>query len=152
MVINCWHINEHESDAMWKIYLDSAEGVAIQSTFERLEGSIKEPWNEHLIVRPVKYLNYEKNEPPSTNALDPFFCKRKAFEHEKELRAMITLFNENPTIVEHGLSVPVDLNLLIEMVHISPKAPIWFSQMVQKLLIRYELKVQIKNSNLFNAV
>jgi hypothetical protein len=30
---SCWHMNEHESAAMWKLYLKSDEGIAIQSTF-----------------------------------------------------------------------------------------------------------------------
>jgi hypothetical protein len=31
--INCWHMNEHESAAMWKLYLKSNEGISIQSTY-----------------------------------------------------------------------------------------------------------------------
>jgi hypothetical protein len=30
-------MNDNESDAMWKIYLKSTEGVAIQSTVSRLK-------------------------------------------------------------------------------------------------------------------
>ena len=33
---SCWHMNDNESDAMWKIYLKFEEGVAIQSTVGRL--------------------------------------------------------------------------------------------------------------------
>ena len=29
--VNCWHVNEDESAAMWKLYLKSNEGVAIQT-------------------------------------------------------------------------------------------------------------------------
>jgi len=28
---NCWHMNDSESDAMWKLYIKGSEGVAIQS-------------------------------------------------------------------------------------------------------------------------
>ena len=34
--VNCWHINEHESAAMWDLYLKSNEGIAIQSTYQKL--------------------------------------------------------------------------------------------------------------------
>jgi len=34
--ISCWHENPNESAAMWKLYLKSDEGIAIQTTFERL--------------------------------------------------------------------------------------------------------------------
>lgn len=37
---NCWHINENESAAMWKLYLDSRNGIAIQSTVNRLKKSL----------------------------------------------------------------------------------------------------------------
>jgi hypothetical protein len=30
--VNCWHMNEGESAAMWKLYLSAREGVAVQST------------------------------------------------------------------------------------------------------------------------
>jgi len=34
-VVNCWHTNNKgESDAMWRLYLKTNEGVAIQSTVE----------------------------------------------------------------------------------------------------------------------
>ena len=34
--INCWHVNEHESVAMWSQYLKSDAGIAIQSTYAKL--------------------------------------------------------------------------------------------------------------------
>jgi hypothetical protein len=37
VLVNCWHANEHESATMWRIYLKSDEGVAIQATVERLK-------------------------------------------------------------------------------------------------------------------
>ena len=27
--ISCWHINQSESDAMWKLYLEKNEGIAV---------------------------------------------------------------------------------------------------------------------------
>ena len=40
MAINCWHMNDFESEAMWKLYLKSNEGIAIQSTYQRLIDSL----------------------------------------------------------------------------------------------------------------
>jgi hypothetical protein len=34
--VNSWYCNEHESAAMWSQYLRTQEGIAIQSTYERL--------------------------------------------------------------------------------------------------------------------
>ena len=56
---------------MWNMYLETVEGIAIQSNSESLSNSLSSPKNSKLIIRPVEYLDYEKTEPPSTNALDP---------------------------------------------------------------------------------
>ncbi|MBE3115958.1 hypothetical protein IMZ68_02015 [Candidatus Bathyarchaeota archaeon] len=45
-VVNCWHINDYESDAMWKLYLKGEEGVTIQSTYRQLSDSFKN-YNEN---------------------------------------------------------------------------------------------------------
>jgi hypothetical protein len=147
-IVNCWHINEHESDAMWKLYLDSAEGVAIQSSLDRLNRAFGGKPNYNIVIRPVVYLDYDKNEPPSTNALEPFFYKRKAYEHEQELRALIPFFHPNGKEVDHGAMIPVDLDQLIELVHVSPKAQSWFAVLIEKLLCRYNLDKPVKHSTL----
>lgn len=38
--VNCWHLNEYESAAMWDLYLKNEEGVAIQTTFNRIKKSL----------------------------------------------------------------------------------------------------------------
>src|SRR5438093_349916 len=32
VAVNCWHMNDYESAAMWPLYVQGHEGVAIQST------------------------------------------------------------------------------------------------------------------------
>jgi hypothetical protein len=39
VVISSWHINEYESFAMWQIFTQKSEGLAIQSTLGRLQKS-----------------------------------------------------------------------------------------------------------------
>src|SRR6202040_560368 len=34
--VNCWHMNEYESDAMWRLYSTANETICVQSTFKRL--------------------------------------------------------------------------------------------------------------------
>src|SRR5262245_6810727 len=41
-IANCWHMNRYESMAMWRLYLTAPEGVAIQSTFQRLTDSFRQ--------------------------------------------------------------------------------------------------------------
>jgi hypothetical protein len=41
--INCWHVNSYESAAMWQLYVQKSEGIAIRSTFARLRDSLSDP-------------------------------------------------------------------------------------------------------------
>ncbi len=34
--LNCWYISDNESAAMWKLYAQTKEAIAIQSTYKRL--------------------------------------------------------------------------------------------------------------------
>lgn len=40
VAVNCRHMNEHESAAMWKLYLKSNEGIAVQSSYNKLRDCI----------------------------------------------------------------------------------------------------------------
>src|SRR5271155_5823580 len=52
-MVSCWHMNEHESAAMWGSY--SNEGVCIQSTFQRLRLCLPGCIN----IGEVKYIDYQ---------------------------------------------------------------------------------------------
>src|SRR5437763_6535889 len=41
VVISSWHINEYESFAMWQIFTQKSEGLAIQSTLGRLQEALQ---------------------------------------------------------------------------------------------------------------
>ena len=83
--ISCWHINNHESASMWKLYTKSNEAVAIKSKFVSLKNLL--PGNVHF--GKVRYVDYKREWMPEGNFLYPFVHKRKSFEHENELRAII---------------------------------------------------------------
>ena len=38
--VSCWHANEAESEAMWRLYCATDAGVALQTTYERLDASL----------------------------------------------------------------------------------------------------------------
>jgi hypothetical protein len=40
MYASCWHAGEDESEAMWKLYCGDRGGVAMQTTYERLDASL----------------------------------------------------------------------------------------------------------------
>jgi hypothetical protein len=55
--INCWHINDQESAAMWAIYAGLGKGVAIRSTFSRLIRSLQ--GKDEIYVGVVNYIDYK---------------------------------------------------------------------------------------------
>jgi hypothetical protein len=59
--VSCWHINSNESEAMWRIYCGSAQGVALQTTYQKLYESIV---NAQVHMGAVTYIDYEKDSFP----------------------------------------------------------------------------------------
>jgi hypothetical protein len=163
--INCWHMNEHESAAMWKLYLKSNEGIAVQSIYRDLRESIID--DEKVYIGMVKYIDYEKEsishyyDTPSVNdcifnGFSPFVHKRKSFEHEQEVRALI---EKPPTTSEekigyyqdtiaHGIKVRVNVERLVEKIYIAPSAPNWLSDLVKSIAKKYGFKFEIVQSKL----
>lgn len=81
--INCWYHSEYESEAMWKIYAaDVKNAIAIQTTY----GELKQQIGECATIKPVRYVDY------SNQFIGPnegYWYKRRSFEYEKEVRAVI---------------------------------------------------------------
>ncbi|NPT44370.1 hypothetical protein GNZ12_24270 [Paraburkholderia sp. 1N] len=97
--VNCWHMNQHESAAMWSLYLKGSNGVAIQSTYRKLRDCFSGVQGD-IFIGEVRYIDYESEFIDGTpNAFAPFMYKRKSFEHEKEVRAAIV---RPPPNVEGG--------------------------------------------------
>lgn len=152
--INSWHMNEHESAAMWSLYLKSEEGVAIKSTFKKLCDSFN-GFPEDVYVGTVYYIDYEIDLIPENNILWPFLFKRKSFEHEREVRAVLTRW---PIIDEkfdlyrepssEGEYIPIDLFSLIDTVYVSPTAKTWFNKLVKSVTRKYGLKKEVLQSKL----
>ncbi len=150
---SCWHVNDHESAAMWKLYLKSDEGIAIRSTYKRLSSCLHESEYD-LNIGMVNYIDYETDTFPTDNVLYPIIHKRKSFEHERELRALIWFQNDrNRKLLEekdlsYGLSLKIDLKELIDSIYVSPNAPDWLHNLVQSVAKRYELEVDVHQSKI----
>lgn len=150
--LNCWHENEYESAAMWDLYSKSNEGVAIQSTFSRLSDSFAGYKKRDVYIGQIKYIDYSKEKPGSCDRLQPFLYKRKSFEHEREIRAIICDETSRGEYGERlfGMFVPVNIKVLIDNIYISPTAPGWIYDLVVLICKRYKIKNKIIKSNLFD--
>ena len=85
--VNCWHLNEYESLAMWDTYSRKDEGIAIvssESNFIDAFSSI----NNDIFGGVVKYADYDS--PDFTIDVDSGFnsimCKRASYDYEREYR------------------------------------------------------------------
>jgi hypothetical protein len=146
MYINCWHSNQHESAAMWKIYLKSDEGIAVRTTFDRLARCLdRNDKLNQVSVGSVSYIDYDNAEIPINNAYFPFLSKRISFAHEREVRAIIMLPAANEAA---GLNISVDLDALIEEVVLAPFSPNWIRELIAAVLQRYGLHAPLVQSRL----
>lgn len=132
---SCWHMNEYESAAMWDLYAPGGYGIAVKSTFGRLKSAIRDV-KRKVWIGVIKYLDYNSDKVNQHTLWTPMLLKRKSFEHERELRALIMDYNMMGkwTYVQNsipGKSVSIDLSTLIEKVYISPNAPKWFNETVK---------------------
>ncbi|MBU0967723.1 MAG: DUF2971 domain-containing protein [Proteobacteria bacterium] len=142
LYVSCWHENTHESVAMWDLYLKSGEGVAIKTTLSRMKEAFADN-PEQIHIGQVKYVDYEEDRIPFDNVLYLALHKRKSFEHEREVRALIM----NPSGAAGGL-VSVSLNKLIESVYVAPNAQEWTHDLIKKVVHRYGYSWQVKHSGL----
>ena len=113
--VSCWHESEHESEAMWRLYSNLlSNAVAVNTTYGSLYSALgRDP---SIGIGRVRYIDMRSS---YTGVNDAFWRKRKSFEHEKEVRALMSDYR----CEEAGKSVPCDLETLIEQVFVSPLAP-----------------------------
>lgn len=157
--VNSWHCQEHESAAMWSLYLKTQEGIAIQSSYERLIESLSQYSDFGVYIGMVNYIDYELDAISLSHGLYPFIHKRKSFEHEKELRALIWTIEHgknasganNKFKDVDGLNVPVNLNALIERVFVAPTAPVWVRELIESIVKRFGLSASVVQSKLLES-
>lgn len=138
--ISCWHMSEYESEAMWKLYAKDIENaIAIQTTYQRLYEALDK--NPCISIGKIKYIDFSERFVPVNDA---FWFKRKSFDYEKEVRAIIQSHNKG----RPGIGMPIDLEILIQNIYVSPYAPTWFYDVVKSVLNAYSLNKPVVYSQL----
>jgi len=138
--ISCWHENEHESEAMWRLYSSYIENaVAVRSTFKKLYLGLGR--NPSISIGRVRYIDLKKG---YAGVNESFWRKRKSFEHEKEVRA---IFSDHKS-TEMGITIPCDLSVLIEEIFVSPSSPSWLMNLVNDVNSKYGLSIKVSSSEL----
>lgn len=140
--INCWRLGNEESEAMWQIYCGRNQGVAIQTSYHRLKESI--PTDAKLGVGVVSYLDYQTDDMPNYHVYTPVLHKRKAFEHEQEVRIVCSMVSyqsndfPSPSAVIGqdgkivGMRLPWSAESVVEKICINPYADQWYRDVVEE--------------------
>ncbi|MDI5896191.1 MAG: hypothetical protein Q8R22_03390 [Flavobacterium sp.] len=147
VAISSWHINEYESFAMWQIFTQNSEGLAIQSTIGRLQESLVPETNFNQYIGEVNYIDYKKEHIPFDDMFFPFLFKRKSFQYEGEVR-IITDIGKSDIKINEGLKINVDINQLIEKIYIHPKSENWYKNLVIQLVKQLGFDFTIEKSDL----
>ena len=163
--VNCWNLSEWESAALWGLYVPAGGGVAIKSSFQRLTECFgplcPQPTDgdgvQRIYIGRVQYLDYAREWLPEGNGFYPYVHKRRSFQFENEVRALIQqgvareyyegtgdpskqlddYLDDSPPYL--GLSPKIDLVRLMEAVHVSPTAPGWFFELTRSVVQKYGL-------------
>ena len=171
--LNCWHMDDVESAALWKLYSENKyETIAIQTTFGKLESEIKHKSpRDGIFISKVNYDPENAGEPIGNPPVGRLFSafgreniiyKRPSFAHEKELRAFIfqrfdkeikdrlknkahleKLIKERPEYIR----IKINPSDLIEKIYTSPHAKDLFMELVKN--ISGELKNRVQKSDLY---
>lgn len=141
--VNCWHLNEYESDAMWHRF---GNQFAVQSTFGRLKESFPD---DKIHAGKVVYINHFGDlihKPKKNNGFLLSMRKHKSFDSEREVRVALPEYppydlTQDPDYPYRGKGVAINVNVenLVETIFISSKLPAWTQNLLNSILEKYEL-------------
>lgn len=165
--LNSWHINNHQSDAMWRIFLDTKNGIAIKSTVGHIINALSKT-EEEILVGKIQYRDFDnitymelsreaQNQISDRGgSVNQYTYKRISFEHEKELR-LYYIDIPIPHAIIHGepreplsfKKINIDVHALIEEVVIAPFAEDWFLELVDNVLKKLDYNFNTTKSDLY---
>ena len=161
--VNCWFLGSQETEKMWNDYGENGNGVAIRSTVERLSTSFQNLGGlaKLSVIDRVQYVDFESHDMNENDALNVdkvAFLKNKSLAHENEVRILTPSLCFNPDgislnkeqFTQKGLNVKCQLQTLIQEVIVGPCAEPHFFTLIERLVGRYQLCVDVKKSQLSN--
>jgi hypothetical protein len=159
--VSSWHINSHESAAMWTIYAGNAPGIALVSSYNQFKSSLMAS-EQTIFIGKVMYIDYTHDVIPEGNSFYASIHKRLSFAHERELRAVVnksdlvvvrrddgnSVFDLNKEVDVKGIYVDCDLHELVSEVVVSPLSPQWYYDLVESVCRRYNFTVGVRRTDL----
>jgi hypothetical protein len=157
VAVSCWLESSHESAAMWRLYASGEEGVAITTTFGKLQKLVDDAVATTWLagVGRVTYIDHagaglfeglQENE-PLPNTLAPFMLKHISYAHEREVRALLVAGKGNE-VGRQGVDLALDVNNFVDQIVINPFCQPWFTEAVTGLVSGYGLATKLRPSAL----
>jgi hypothetical protein len=148
--VTCWCMTPYEDIAMWERFVkyNSADGVAMRSTFAELKSTIETP---ALNVGVVRYIDYDSEvfSQAQMNIVRHIMHKRIFYRNECEVRGVALSMAAEPirrqyvdpflTPDREGFLASVNVQQLIKGVVLHPRASAALSERVSKLCNLYAL-------------
>ena len=162
-LISCWTESDHESSLMWKSYA-GREGVAIRTTYQNLQDSIRSVGELPVTFGQVEYVDYGRKQVPRFGWA-PLFHKRMEYWGEGEVRVILPgpplqlsdqqsnpeapVVQLDPDVAEQrGRYVPVNLEILVKEVVLPPCSAQWFAQAVKSVLHGSPIRPRVARSDI----
>ena len=148
--ISCWHENQHESDAMWKLY---GNAIAVKAKFSSIHKLLD--WSEAEIKQSgrVNYIDYDTEHVNVESSYLPYFFKRLSFAHEREVRFLIQEhrydWNEYPPS-SPGKLAQLNINSDFEEIVLSPTMESYVANAVERVLQQAGVSITVRQSTLLN--
>ena len=144
--INCWSINNFESNLMWENYVGK-DGIVIQSSIRGLRDSFEKSVGKDEYIGAVDYYESFVDFTIETNRLQPVLRKRIQYAGEAEVR-VISIKQNNGVFDETGINIPVSFDKLIEKIYISPKSDDEFHDKIKYIFNQYNSEIEVLPSAL----
>lgn len=152
----CWTSKE-ESDAMWRIYSSSKDGIKLGTTvkkFELLQGV------NHYVVEKVFYykdlmdgLSYCNKQSSIIRILREGLIKRNEFTHEQEVRVITLndpkLLDKTLNSGENYLELSLSAKDFIEEIIIDPRAEDYYVETIKSYCKRVGVEIIPQKSDLY---
>lgn len=162
IMCNCWHHGGGESMAMWDKYHLRNGGIAIKTTMGDLKNCL--PDTPNIFIGKVDYdveliENQNQIEIPEDLSIENllhylYFYKRKPFEYEQEVRAIIDITSISRDVsYEFGIPLEINVKTLIgenSEVIVSPYAEKWVTGTLKLIVKQYEFQFPVNPSELLD--
>ena len=108
-----------------EIYSKGNYGIALQTTYKRLKNCF-DATDKPIHIGTIIYYDEKRDPVPVNNdSFIPFFCKRRIYEYENEVRCCYVLSQKSDKKFEwqqqdiyNGVFIPVNLDTMLERVYI----------------------------------